>query len=81
MSIDPDVEPFFNITFIFGSFVFCERCKREAEYTSDHPKYSDENYYDQAVAMKNAGWKVTSDVEAYCPECSMSEGSRCDAVQ
>src|SRR4051794_22930188 len=56
ITIDPKVAPYYDVTFILCAMVFCEDCKREIEYTSVNPPYTDENYYDAAVAMQAAGW-------------------------
>jgi hypothetical protein len=68
VDIPKDIEPFYYVTFILGSLVCCKVCNREPEYSSAHPKYCDENYYDQAVAMKEAGW-IVNGLDALCPEC------------
>jgi hypothetical protein len=77
ISVDPKVAPYYNITFILGALVFCGDCKREIEYTSPHPRFTDENYYDAAVAMQAAGWAVVPDtLNAYCPMCAAKRGLR-----
>lgn len=72
MLIDP-VAPLFNITFALSGFIFCSRCGREPEYTSSHPQYTDENYYDLAVAMRQQGWKISDDdpLDVFCPQCAV----------
>jgi len=69
MDIDPDIESFYSVTFVFGSLVFCESCKREPEYSSDHARYTEEDYLDQAMAMRQQQWTVDG-LDPYCPECS-----------
>jgi len=69
MEIPKELEPFFNVTMVYGSLVFCEVCNREAEYNSGHPQYEDANYLDQAIEMKRSGWTVTTDLKACCPSC------------
>ena len=72
MKVDPAIRPYYDVSFILCTFVFCERCRREAVYTSPHPPFSDENYYDQAVAMKEQGWVVISGskFDVLCPDCA-----------
>jgi hypothetical protein len=75
MNIDPEIAPFYDVTFVFGSLVCCEGCKREPDYSSDHPRHTDENYLDQAIAMQQQGWTVDG-LNANCPECSQQIGPR-----
>jgi hypothetical protein len=71
LRVDPNVEPYFDVTFILGACVCCERCGRDAAYASDHPEYSDENYYDQAVVMHRDGWLLLPDWPGVlCPSCA-----------
>ena|ERR1051326_1985358 len=72
MEIDPLVEPYFDVSFVLGTFVFCARCRCEAVYTSPHPQFTDENYYDQAIAMKEQGWVITESdpLDVLCPKCA-----------
>ncbi len=77
ITVDPKVAPYYDVTFILGALVFCDDCKREIEYTSSHPRYTDENYYDAAVAMEAAGWVVIpNSVDAFCPSCAAKRGLR-----
>jgi hypothetical protein len=77
ITVDPRVAPYYNVTFILGALVFCQDCKREVAYSSMHPPYTDENYYDAAVAMHSAGWVVVPDsVDAFCPACAAERGLR-----
>lgn len=71
LRVDPNVEPYFVVTFILGSCVCCEECNRDAAYTSEHPEYSDENYYDQAIVMHRDGWLLLAeDFRVLCPSCA-----------
>lgn len=74
MIVALEVEPYYIVTMILCSCVFCDRCQAELAYTSTHPQYCDENYYDQAVAMKQQEWTVTADLKAYCPTCARFHG-------
>ena len=77
INVDPEVAPYYDVTFILGAFVFCDDCGQEIEYTSAHSRYTDENYYDAAVAMHAAGWVVAPDsVDAFCPSCASKRGFR-----
>ena len=75
VQVDPKVAPYYDVTFMLGALVFCDACRRELEYTSSHPRFTDENYYDAAVAMQAAGWAVVpNDVVALCPTCAARRG-------
>ena len=75
VTVDPKVAPNYDVTFILGGLVFCEDCKREIEYTSTHPQFTDENYYDAALAMRAAGWVVVPNtVDAFCSQCAARRG-------
>jgi hypothetical protein len=77
VTVDPKVAPYYDVTFILGALVFCDDCKREIEYASAHSQFTDENYYDAAVAMHAAGWVVVPDtVDAFCPACAAKRGMR-----
>ena len=77
VTVDPKVAPYYDVTFILAALVFCDDCKREIEYESPHPRFSDENYYDAAVAMARAGWVVVPNtVNAFCPICAAKRGFR-----
>ena len=70
VTVDPEVAPFYNVTFVLCGLVFCNRCGAEVIYASPHPAYTDENYYDQAVLMRAGGWSVVpGTVDADCPAC------------
>jgi hypothetical protein len=76
-SVDPELISYYNVTFILCACVFCEDCKREIKYTSLHPRFTDENYYDAATAMAAEGWVVATDgVSAFCPACAAKRGIR-----
>ncbi len=71
IEVDRFVAPFYNVTFILCGMVFCNRCKREASYPSNHPPYSNETYYEQAAAMMRDGWSVIGDaLDVLCPSCA-----------
>ena len=77
VTVDPKFAPYYDVTFILGAHVFCNDCKRDIEYTSTHPPYTDENYYDAAVAMHAAGWVVVPNtLDAICPACAAKHGVR-----
>jgi len=69
--VDPSVESFYNVTSILCGLVFCDQCKREASYASNHPPYSDQTYYEQAAAMMKEGWRG---LEVLCPSCARAVG-------
>jgi len=72
ITVDPKVAPYYEWTFILGSCICCRGCGIEPVYESKHRQFTNENYYDQAVAMRDAGWVVVpSDTYAsYCPQCA-----------
>jgi hypothetical protein len=71
ITVDRKVAPFYDVTFALGALVFRDDCTREIEYTSSHPRYTDESYYDAAVAMEAAGWVVVPNtVDAFSPSCA-----------
>ena len=72
MDVDPDEDPDFYVTFILCSFVFCERCRREATFQTTHAPHSDESYLDQASEMRRSGWAITDDdpLKVLCPACA-----------
>jgi hypothetical protein len=75
--VDPKYAYFYDVTFILGALVFCDDCKREISYTSTHPRYTDENYYDAAIAMHAAGWVVVpNSIDALCPPCAAQRYSK-----
>jgi hypothetical protein len=75
--VDPKIRPFYDVTFDLGALVFCEDCEREIEYSSSHPRFTDENYYDAAIAMNAAGWMVSpGTIDAFCPTCAAKRGLR-----
>ena len=77
ITVDPKVASYYDVTFILGALVFCDDCKREIEYTSAHPRFTDENYYDAAVAMHATGWVVVpNSVDVFCPACATERGLR-----
>ena len=77
VTVDPKVAPYYDVTLALGAPVFCDDCKRGIEYTSAHPRFSDGNDYDAAVAMHAAGWVVVpGGVGAFCPACAAKRGPR-----
>jgi hypothetical protein len=69
--IDPNVKPFYEVSFILCSLVFCSDCKCEVLFKSSHPQYSDGFYYDQAIAMQREGWKLLPvEYEVICAKCA-----------
>jgi len=72
MERDPAVDPYYDVTYILCGFVFCSACRCEVVYTSPHCEYTDEKYYDQAVAMQQQGWTISSDdpLDVVCPACA-----------
>lgn len=74
--VDPKVEPFHELSFILGSFVFCNDCKREAMFESAHPMHTDKFYYDQAVTMERQGWVILpGEFNVACPACAARRAS------
>ena len=77
VTVDPKIAPYYGVTFILCALVFCDDCIREIEYASAHPQFTDENYYDAAVAMYAAGWVVLPNTfDAFCPSCAAERGMR-----
>lgn len=79
LNVDPKIARYYDLTFIYCGFVFCDDCKREIEYTSEHPEHTDESYYDAAVAMHAAGWIASGEAHghgfgAFCPTCAGKHG-------
>jgi hypothetical protein len=70
MDVEPELEPFYYVTFILGSCVGCVRCHREPEYESSHPRFTDKNYLDQAREMHRSGWKIVGNLDVLCPICA-----------
>lgn len=64
----PELRPFFDYCFILG-FGICSGCGREQEFSSEHPQFSDGWWLDEAAAMHKAGWLVSGQLDAWCPEC------------
>ena len=64
-----ELMPYFEMVFIYGSS-FCEDCSNEVEFNSGHKKYSDGWWFDEAKAMKKAGWVIPQTKIAYCKECA-----------
>lgn len=64
----PDVEPFWILTDYMCGLVLCDGCKAETPGVSPFEANTDEQRYAQAVAMKEAGWKVAG-LKALCPTC------------
>lgn len=76
-TVDSKVAPYYELTFILGALVFCDDCKLEITYTSAHARYTDQNYYDAAIAMQAAGWVVVpNSVVTFCPSCAAKRGLR-----
>jgi hypothetical protein len=74
---DPKVRPYYWVTFFYEAYVTCEDCEREIEYSSTHPRDTEENWYEAAVAMRSAGWVVVQDctvAAAWCPSCAAKRG-------
>jgi hypothetical protein len=73
--VEPNIAPYYDVTFILGSCVCCHGCGAEPVYESAHRQFTDENYYDQAVAMHLQGWAVVPrTVHAFCPACVVKRG-------
>ena len=72
LTVPPDIEAHYYVSFILGSLGFCRDCQREPDYASAYPLYTDENYFDQAIAMKRGRWVVSPSekLDVLCPECA-----------
>ena len=81
IAVDPKIVPYYDVTFVLGALVFCNDCNREIEYRSEYPEFTDEHYYDAAVAMETAGWiVVVESFDAYCPACAARRRLSADVV-
>ncbi len=71
MEVPPDLEPFYEVTFILCAAVLCRTCYAEVEYASAHPECTNENYLDQARTLKDAGWILDppDSLNVMCPAC------------
>jgi hypothetical protein len=68
--VSGESDAFDDVVFVLCGLIFCEGCRCEVEYESQHPEYSDEAYRDQAAAMRTQGWVAGANWSAYCPTCA-----------
>jgi len=67
-----ELMPYFEVAFIYG-FAFCEECTNDVEFSSEFKQFSDGWWFDEAKAMKKAGWVVPETQVAYCKSCAESK--------
>lgn len=59
----------------FLILVWCRRCERVLEFSSEHKHMTPDWIYAYALQMKEGGWHVPSDDIwlAFCPQCRVFE--------
>ena len=72
-----ELMPYFEMVFIYG-FSFCEDCSNEVKFDSEHKQFSDGWWFDEAKAMKKAGWVIPQKQVAYCKACAISKNLKHD---
>jgi hypothetical protein len=71
LTVQPEIAPLYDVTFVLCGMVYCCRCRAEAPVDARSPVYSDENYYAQAVAMTALGWvRPAKELDVICPRCA-----------
>lgn len=72
-----ELMPYFETVFIYA-FGFCESCSVEVSFESEHPKFSDGWWFDEASAMKKQGWVVPKMLTVFCGTCAKEKNIKHD---
>jgi hypothetical protein len=74
-NIPLELQPYFEVCFILG-FGICSSCRSVVQFQSQHPRFSDGYWLDEAKAMMAAKWTVPEPQRALCSQCSKGVVSR-----
>ncbi len=77
MEIPANVAPYFECCYILA-FSICHDCGSSAQFKSNHPKFSDAWWLDEAMAMSEQGWVVSEPQVSYCGLCAQKLGIKHD---
>jgi len=70
-----ELMPYFEFVYIY-TFSICENCSESVAFSSNHEKFTDKWWFDEARAMKAEGWVAPETLQVFCSACANGLGVR-----